>query len=94
MAEAIVLIIKFDSIFNASPLRNIWSQYINTIKLAEYNINILKASSRSSDDWIFSTKDVSGLTNVLLKVDFLLSGSLFQVSKGGIILKIRKISRE
>lgn len=78
LAEAMVLIIKFDSIFNASPLRNIWSQYINTIKSAEYNINNLRASSQN---WTFSTKDVSGFTNVLLKVDFLLSGCLFQVSE-------------
>ncbi|XP_055324262.1 WASH complex subunit 4 isoform X2 [Sitodiplosis mosellana] len=64
LAETIILIIKFDSIFQGSQLQNVWPQYMNAIKLAESNINTFN--------------DVGGLTNALLKIDYLLSGHLFQ----------------
>lgn len=65
LAEIIVLILKFENIFKDSQLRRVWHQYMNAINLAKNNINELD--------------NAGGLTNVLLKIDYLLSGHIFQV---------------
>lgn len=82
LAETIVLIIKFDSIFQASSLLNFWPQYMNAIKLAEQNINLMNATSSPNNlKHTFSNSDISGLKNVLSKIDYLLSGHFaFQVN--------------
>lgn len=77
MAESIVLIIKFDSIFQDSQLAQIWPQYTSVIKLAEQNIDIL--TSRASNGTKYIVNDIDGLKNALSKIDFLLSGHLLQV---------------
>lgn len=64
LAETIILVLKFDSIFQENQLQNVWRQYMNSITLAEKNRNTL---------------NTSGLTNALIKIDYLLSGHLFQV---------------
>lgn len=78
MAEAIILIIKFDSIFQDSQLTQIWPQYVSVIKLAEQNIDIL-TSKQTSNEKKYMINDIDGLKNALSKIDFLLSGHLLQV---------------
>lgn len=90
MAESIVLIVKFDSIFHESQLAQIWPQYINVIKLAEQNIDMLSTRfSNASTGKKYFVNDIDGLKNALGKIDFLLSGNLLQV-KG--IIQIENIN--
>lgn len=72
MADAIILIIKFDSIFQSSAFQHVWPQYMNAIKSTEKNIKVFNE--------IFTISDIIGLKNILSKIEHLVSGYLFKVS--------------
>lgn len=77
LADVICLIIKFDSILEHSQLKNLWPHYVNAIQIAEQNQRRCRdANSDKTGD------DANGLRNVFFKIDYLISGNLFQVHFG------------
>lgn len=78
LADVIILIIKFDSIFQTSAFRNIWTQYIKAILSTEKNIKMFKAKSGNAEK-SFSMTDTTGLKNVFSEIEHLVSGNLFKV---------------
>lgn len=76
LAETIVLIVKFDSIFQVSHFRSIWPQYMEAVKVAEQKINTKLTATQ-----IFSLNDIGGLKGVLFKIDCIVAGQfIFQVN--------------
>lgn len=74
LAEAVGLIIKCDSVFQTSQLKNIWPKYISAIGLFEKNSTNLFGNIH------FSNSDLTGFETVLSKIGYLLTGHLFQVN--------------
>lgn len=83
LAEATILIIKFDGIFQNSQLQSIWPHYMNAIRVAGQNIE--KFNGRSTK---FTPDNLNGLKNIFIKIEYLLSGNLFQVIVRGLIVHI------
>lgn len=77
LAEAVVLVIKFDNVFENGQLHNVWPQYMTAIKLAEQNLN--KFNARRTDRK-FEEDDVNMLKSSCYKIENLIGGNLFQVS--------------
>lgn len=74
LAEATVLIVKFDSVLKNGQLHVLWSHYAKAISLAEQNVHKFNVEQK------FDREEIAGLSNVLQKIDYLFSGDLFQVS--------------
>lgn len=77
LAEASVLIVKFDSVLKNGQLHVLWSHYAKAISLAEQNLH------KFNGDQKFNRDEIGGLSNVIQKIDYLFSGDLFQVNAIG-----------
>lgn len=77
LAEATVLIVKFDTVLKNGQLHVLWSHYAKAIALAEQNLH------KFNEERKFNRDEIAGLSNVLQKIDYLFSGDLFQVSQLG-----------
>lgn len=74
LAETIILIIKFDEVLKSSQLQSLWPYLVKALRLAEQNLDKFIAKRA------FHADEITGLQNILQKIEFLIAGDLFQVS--------------